>query len=71
MSEGAAPNTGLWRDALAQVCTDDHWLNELGGQTLVEHAIDKVRNGLVDPAMAEKSVGWLQARPRATPGGRP
>jgi type II secretory ATPase GspE/PulE/Tfp pilus assembly ATPase PilB-like protein len=41
-----------------------HWLNELGGRTMTEHAIDKVREGLVDPAMAERAVGWLQVQPR-------
>ena len=42
----------------------DHWLNALGGQTIVEHAIDKIRAGLVDPSMAERSVGWLHLRAR-------
>ncbi|HEX3140054.1 MAG TPA: ATPase, T2SS/T4P/T4SS family [Rhizobacter sp.] len=41
-----------------------HWLNELGGRTMTEHAIDKVREGLVDPVMAERAVGLLQAQPR-------
>jgi type II secretory ATPase GspE/PulE/Tfp pilus assembly ATPase PilB-like protein len=40
----------------------EHWAKELGGRTLVEHAIQKVCAGLVDPAMAERSVGWLQLR---------
>jgi hypothetical protein len=31
---------------------------------MTEHAIDKVREGLVDPAMAERAVGWLQVQPR-------
>lgn len=48
----------------------DYWLNEMGGQTIVEHAIDKVRAGLVDPAMAEKSVGWLLPQARSQ-NGRP
>jgi type II secretory ATPase GspE/PulE/Tfp pilus assembly ATPase PilB-like protein len=41
-----------------------YWLNELGGRTMTEHAIEKVREGLVDPVMAERAVGWLQAQPR-------
>jgi type II secretory ATPase GspE/PulE/Tfp pilus assembly ATPase PilB-like protein len=41
-----------------------HWLTELGGRTMTEHAIEKVREGLVDPAMAERAVGWLQTQPR-------
>jgi type II secretory ATPase GspE/PulE/Tfp pilus assembly ATPase PilB-like protein len=41
-----------------------YWLNELGGRTMTEHAIDKVRDGLVDPAVAERAVGLLQAQPR-------
>jgi type II secretory ATPase GspE/PulE/Tfp pilus assembly ATPase PilB-like protein len=47
----------------------EHWLNALGGQTLVEHAIAKIRTGLVDPAMAERAVGWLHTVART--GGRP
>lgn len=43
----------------------DHWLNELGGRTITEHAVDKLRAGLVDPAMAEQAVGWLHVQPRA------
>lgn len=41
-----------------------YWLSEMGGRTMTEHAIEKVREGLVDPAMAERAVGWLQAQPR-------
>jgi type II secretory ATPase GspE/PulE/Tfp pilus assembly ATPase PilB-like protein len=41
-----------------------YWLNELGGRTMTEHAIDKVRAGLIDPAMAERAVGLLQTHPR-------
>jgi general secretion pathway protein E len=41
-----------------------HWLNELGGRTMTEHAIEKVREGLVDPAMAERVIGLLQVQPR-------
>lgn len=43
----------------------EHWLNELAGTTIAEHAIDKLRAGLIDPAMAEKAVGWLRMRTRA------
>jgi general secretion pathway protein E len=37
----------------------EYWLNELVGKTIVEHAIDKVAAGLVDPRMAERAVGHL------------
>ncbi|RJF92124.1 GspE/PulE family protein [Noviherbaspirillum saxi] len=37
----------------------EYWLNELGGKTLVQHAIDKVAAGIIDPQMAEKAVGRL------------
>ncbi|QPI47641.1 Flp pilus assembly complex ATPase component TadA [Massilia antarctica] len=37
----------------------DYWRRELGGQTLLEHALQKVAAGLVDPRMAEKVVGHL------------
>jgi type II secretory ATPase GspE/PulE/Tfp pilus assembly ATPase PilB-like protein len=39
-----------------------YWLDQLGGQTIVEHAIDKVASGLIDPRMAERVVGPLTAR---------
>lgn len=51
-----------------KVAAAEHWLGELGGRTLTDHAIDKVRAGLVDPAMAERSVGWLHAGMRAAGG---
>jgi type II secretory ATPase GspE/PulE/Tfp pilus assembly ATPase PilB-like protein len=38
----------------------EHWLHELGGRTIAEHAIDKLRAGLIDPTMAERSIGWLR-----------
>jgi general secretion pathway protein E len=37
-----------------------YWVTELGGQTVAQHAIDKVAEGLVDPRMAERVVGPLQ-----------
>jgi type II secretory ATPase GspE/PulE/Tfp pilus assembly ATPase PilB-like protein len=39
-----------------------HWLDQLGGRTLVEHAIEKVAEGLIDPRGAERVVGPLVAR---------
>ncbi|EGF32279.1 type II secretion system protein E [Oxalobacteraceae bacterium IMCC9480] len=36
-----------------------YWRAALGGQTLVEHAIAKIADGLIDPRMAEKTVGHL------------
>ncbi|SEK64525.1 Type II secretory pathway ATPase GspE/PulE or T4P pilus assembly pathway ATPase PilB [Roseateles sp. YR242] len=36
-----------------------HWRDAMGGLTMVEHAIAKVREGIVDPAMAERAVGRL------------
>jgi type II secretory ATPase GspE/PulE/Tfp pilus assembly ATPase PilB-like protein len=44
----------------------EHWRRELGGQTLLEHAVSKIQAGLVDPRMAEQVVGHLVAEaPRA------
>lgn len=40
------------------------WRTGLGGRTLVEHALDKVAAGLVDPRTAEKTVGLLVAERR-------
>ncbi|NVE00136.1 GspE/PulE family protein [Massilia sp. BJB1822] len=36
-----------------------YWLSELDGKTLMQHAIDKVAAGSVDPRMAERAVGHL------------
>lgn len=36
-----------------------YWLQELGGKTILSHAIDRVVAGDVDPRMAEKVVGHL------------
>lgn len=41
-----------------------YWLTDLGGITMSEHAVEKVREGLVDPMMAEQAVGWLHVQPR-------
>jgi general secretion pathway protein E len=39
-----------------------YWL-EQGGETLLEHTIGKVAAGLLDPRMAEKTVGYLVRDP--------
>jgi len=39
-----------------------YWLDQLGGHTLVEHAIEKIAEGLIDPRGAERIVGPLVAR---------
>ncbi|MFJ3044668.1 GspE/PulE family protein [Herbaspirillum chlorophenolicum] len=36
-----------------------YWVNELGGRTMLEHAIEKVARGELDPRMAERVVGHL------------
>ncbi|MGZ3238064.1 MAG: GspE/PulE family protein [Burkholderiaceae bacterium] len=36
-----------------------YWLQELKGKTIMEHAIEKVATGILDPRMAEKVVGHL------------
>jgi len=41
-----------------------YWRKELGGRTLLEHALDKIADGSVDPRMAEKIVGRLAAPSR-------
>lgn len=46
----------------------DYWRSELGGQTLQEHAVAKIRAGLIDPLLAEQVVGHLVAQsPLAKP----
>jgi type II secretory ATPase GspE/PulE/Tfp pilus assembly ATPase PilB-like protein len=37
-----------------------YWLNELKGQTVAQHALEKMAAGLVDPRMAERVVGPLE-----------
>ena len=37
----------------------DYWRTRMNGKTLVEHAIMKVEAGIVDPGMAEETVGPL------------
>ena len=37
----------------------DYWRGALGGRTLIEHTAEKVAAGLIDPRVAEKSVGHL------------
>jgi type II secretory ATPase GspE/PulE/Tfp pilus assembly ATPase PilB-like protein len=37
-----------------------YWINEMQGRTLMDHAVDKVTTGLVDPRMAEQVVGSLE-----------
>jgi hypothetical protein len=39
-----------------------YWLDNLGGRTIVEHTIEKVSAGLVDPRSAERIVGPLMPR---------
>jgi type II secretory ATPase GspE/PulE/Tfp pilus assembly ATPase PilB-like protein len=36
-----------------------YWITELSGQTVAQHALEKVAAGLVDPRMAERVVGPL------------
>jgi len=37
-----------------------HWKELLGGRSIADHALEKVVAGLIDPAMAEKVVGYFQ-----------
>lgn len=36
-----------------------YWMQELGGRTILDHAIEKIAAGIIDPRMAEKTVGHL------------
>jgi general secretion pathway protein E len=38
-----------------------YWIKELGGKTILDHALEKVIAGLIDPRMAEKVVGHFKA----------
>ncbi|HEY8608107.1 MAG TPA: ATPase, T2SS/T4P/T4SS family [Noviherbaspirillum sp.] len=37
----------------------EHWVKNLNGRTILDHAIEKVAAGLIDPRMAEQVVGHL------------
>lgn len=37
----------------------EHWLKNRAGNTLKDHAIEKMKAGLVDPRIVEETVGWL------------
>ena len=67
LAEVIAPDDGFFAHLRAgdKVAAINHWLNELGGRTITEHAVDKLRAGLIDPAMAERAVGRLHVRPKA------
>jgi type II secretory ATPase GspE/PulE/Tfp pilus assembly ATPase PilB-like protein len=36
-----------------------YWQQEMGGKTILEHAIEKIAAGIIDPRMTEKVVGHL------------
>lgn len=40
-----------------------YWIQDLHGRTILDHAIEKVAAGIVDPRMAEKVVGHLTINP--------
>lgn len=50
----------LLRDQ-GKAAASDYWRRALEGRTMVDHAIEKVAQGLVDPRMAERVVGHLTA----------
>ncbi|PLZ00004.1 secretion system protein E [Burkholderia sp. WAC0059] len=52
----------LLREA-GKAAASEYWRRSLDGQTIVDHAIEKVAQGLVDPRMAERVVGHLLSSP--------
>ena len=40
-----------------------YWIQEMNGKTILEHTIEKVAAGIVDPRMAEQVVGHLASAP--------
>jgi len=36
-----------------------YWLKELGGASMMDHALDKIRDGLCDPRDVEHELGPL------------
>ncbi|MFC7518876.1 GspE/PulE family protein [Herbaspirillum sp. GCM10030257] len=36
-----------------------YWMHELGGKSILDHTIEKIAAGIIDPRMAEKTVGHL------------
>lgn len=43
----------------SKAAAGEYWRRVLGGQTVMDHAIEKVARGIVDPRMAERVVGRL------------
>lgn len=39
----------------------NYWQNDMRGMSIVQHAVEKIRQGIVDPVMAERVVGSLAA----------
>jgi general secretion pathway protein E len=35
----------------------DYWKTRMGGRTMTQHAISKIEEGILDPSMAEETVG--------------
>lgn len=44
-----------------------YWLEDMKGKTILEHAVEKVAAGTIDPRMAEKIVGYLSSGPSPSP----
>jgi general secretion pathway protein E len=61
IAEVILPDAQLYEYVRAgeKVRATEYWLKELGGQTILDHAIEKVAAGIIDPRMAEKIVGRL------------
>jgi general secretion pathway protein E len=61
LAEIILPDAQLYEYVRAgeKVRAHEYWLKEQGGQTILDHAIEKVAAGIIDPRMAEKTVGRL------------
>ena len=61
LAEIILPDAQLYEYVRAgeKIRATEYWLKEQGGQTILDHAIEKVAAGVVDPRMAEKTVGRL------------
>jgi len=42
-----------------KVLAQQYWIDHLGGRTMADHALEKVAQGVLDPRMAEKVVGYF------------
>ena len=61
VAEVLRPNAKFYEYIRAgeKVRARDYWLRDMGGINMMQHVLQKIRMGVVDPDMAESAVGYL------------